>query len=107
VCARNFTSLRSLDWKAHVYGDASIEIEQACTQARLSLRRIPWSEAAGKTGIARNAFYYTLSGRTVMSVWPLRAMSPPLRAYRARFGLVFAKARRSPPEADAIRLGQG
>jgi hypothetical protein len=53
----NFASLRSLDWQAHVYGDASIEIEQACTQAGLSLRRFSWSEAAGKTGIARNAFY--------------------------------------------------
>jgi hypothetical protein len=29
-----------------------------------------------------------------------------LRAYRARFGLVFAKKRRLPPEADAIRSGQ-
>src|SRR5437763_7673299 len=34
-----------------------LRIEQACAQAGLSLRRFPWSDAAGKTGIARNAFY--------------------------------------------------
>ena len=101
----NFASLRSLDWQAHVYGDASIEIEQACTQAGLSLRRFPWSEAAGKTGIARNAFYLVRPDGYV-GLAAASDVADTLRAYQARFGLVFAKARRSPPEADAIRSGQ-
>ena len=97
----NFASLRSLDWQAHVYGDASIETEQACTQAGLSLRRFPWSEAASKTGIARNAFYLVRPDGYV-GLAAASDVADTLRAYRARFGLVFAKARRSPPEADAM-----
>jgi hypothetical protein len=100
----NFASLRSLDWQAHVYGDASIEIEQACTQAGLSLRRFPWSEAASKTGIARNAFYLVRPDGYV-GLAAASDVADTLRAYRARFGLVFAKARRSQPEADAILSG--
>ena len=100
----NFASLRSLDWQAHVYGDASIEIEQACTRAGPSMRRFPWSEAAGKTGIARNAFYLVRPDGYV-GLAAASDVADTFRAYRARFGLVFAKARRSPPEADAIRSG--
>jgi len=101
----NFASLRSLDWQAHVYGDAGIEIEHACTQAGLSLRRFPWSEAVGRTGIARNAFYLVRPDGYV-GLAAASDVADTFRAYRARFGLVFAKARRSPPEADAIRSGQ-
>src|SRR5580704_1719792 len=100
----NFASLRSLDWQAHVYGDAGIEIEHACTQAGLSLRRFPWSEAVGRTGIARNAFYLVRPDGYV-GLAAVSDVADTLRAYRARFGLVFAKARRSPPEADAVHSG--
>src|SRR4051812_17729473 len=48
----NFASLRSLNWQAHVYGEAHTEIERACALAALSLKRFPWSEAASKAGIA-------------------------------------------------------
>jgi 2-polyprenyl-6-methoxyphenol hydroxylase-like FAD-dependent oxidoreductase len=100
----NFASLRSLDWQAHVYGDASIEIEQACTQAGLSLRRFPWSDAAGKTGITRNAFYLVRPDGYV-GLAAVSNVADALRAYLARFDLVFAKARRSPLEADAAHSG--
>jgi hypothetical protein len=69
------------------------------------LRRFSWSEAAGKTGIARNAFYLVRPDGYV-GLAAVSDVADTLRAYRARFGLVFAKARRSPPEADAIRSGQ-
>ena len=87
----NFASLRSLDWQAHVYGDASIETEQACTQAGLSVRRFPWSEAAGKTGIARNAFYLVRPDGYV-GLAAASDIVAELQDYQTRFNIAFAKA---------------
>jgi len=102
--ADNFASLRSLDWQAHVYGTASIAIEQVCTQAKLSLRRFPWSQAARKAGIARDAFYLVRPDAYV-GLAAADDVADKLLAYQARLGLVFADAEQSPPEADPTRSG--
>jgi 2-polyprenyl-6-methoxyphenol hydroxylase-like FAD-dependent oxidoreductase len=101
----NFVSLRSLDWQAHIYGDASIAIEQVCTQAKLSLRRFPWNEAAGKAGIARDAFYLVRPDGYI-GLAAANDVADKLLAYQTRHGLVFADANRSPPEAEATRSGR-
>jgi 2-polyprenyl-6-methoxyphenol hydroxylase-like FAD-dependent oxidoreductase len=84
----NFASLRSLDWQAHVYGEVTAEIDRACERAELSLRRYPWSEAAGKSGVARDAFYLV---RPDGYVGLAAASGAPaaLRDYQARFNLAF------------------
>ena len=89
--ADNFGSLRRLDWQAHVYGEASSEVEQACAQAKLSLQRFPWSEAASKVGLARGALYLVRPDGYVGLAAASDAAA--LRGYQARLGLRFADAR--------------
>jgi 2-polyprenyl-6-methoxyphenol hydroxylase-like FAD-dependent oxidoreductase len=94
----NFTGLRSLDWQAHVYGHASAEIEQACNQAGLGLRRFPWTPVAAKTGLARDAFYLVRPDGYV-GLAASKDVANNLRMYQDRFKLVFTEAAGSPPEA--------
>src|SRR5258708_36448183 len=39
----NFTPLESLSWQAHVYGNASAVIRDACASDGLSLHELEWS----------------------------------------------------------------
>jgi hypothetical protein len=55
--ADNFTSLQTLDWQVHVYGEASPELSQACQARGLDLRRIPWAPGMRKTGVKQDALY--------------------------------------------------
>src|SRR5262249_26938477 len=87
----NFASLRSLDWQAHVYGEVTAEIDRACERAGLSVRRFPWSEAAGKSGIARDAFYLVRPDGYV-GLAATGDAPAAFRAYQARLGLAFAEA---------------
>jgi 2-polyprenyl-6-methoxyphenol hydroxylase-like FAD-dependent oxidoreductase len=91
----NFERLRSLNWQGHVYGAATADVEQACASAELSLQRFPWSEAVGKAGIARGAFYLV---RPDGYVGLAAASNAPaaLRDYQASFGLAFAEVGRVP-----------
>jgi hypothetical protein len=79
------------------------EIEQACT-GRAELAAVSWSGPPARTGIARNAFYLVRPDGYV-GLAAVSDVADTLRAYRARFTLILAQARRSPPEADAIRSG--
>jgi hypothetical protein len=101
----NFTGLRDLDWQAHVHGDASIEVERACAEAGLILPRFPWSDAAAKAGIARDAFYLVRPDGYV-GLAAASDVADRLRAYQARHGLVFAKTGRSLPDVDASCRGR-
>jgi hypothetical protein len=89
----NFACLDCLSWQAHVYGAASAEIEQACAQAGLALERFPWSEAARKAGIARDAFYLVRPDGYI-GLAAASDVGDALRDYQARLGLVFAKSGR-------------
>jgi hypothetical protein len=96
----NFASLRSLDWQAHVYGEAHTEIERACALAALSLERFPWSEAASRAGIARDALYVV---RPDGYVGLAAASDAPtaLRAYQTELSLTFGEVARPLPQAGA------
>jgi 2-polyprenyl-6-methoxyphenol hydroxylase-like FAD-dependent oxidoreductase len=86
----NFESLRSLKWQAHVYGDTSVEVQRISAQTGLSLERFPWSEAAGRAGLARDTLYVVRSDGYV----GLIACGDPLVAlkeYQTRFGLDFGR----------------
>jgi 2-polyprenyl-6-methoxyphenol hydroxylase-like FAD-dependent oxidoreductase len=53
----NFAPLTSLDWQVHVYGEATAELRTACQNRQLPLHVFPWSVAARRTGLRRNAVY--------------------------------------------------
>jgi 2-polyprenyl-6-methoxyphenol hydroxylase-like FAD-dependent oxidoreductase len=55
--ADNFTPLESLDWQAHVYGEASADIRTACDQRKLPLHVFAWRPAMSRTGLQRDAVY--------------------------------------------------
>jgi 2-polyprenyl-6-methoxyphenol hydroxylase-like FAD-dependent oxidoreductase len=53
----NFAPLTSLDWQAHVYGDATPEIRAVCEGRRLSLHVFPWRPEMSRAGLRRNAVH--------------------------------------------------
>jgi 2-polyprenyl-6-methoxyphenol hydroxylase-like FAD-dependent oxidoreductase len=57
VVRDNFEPLASLDWQAHIYGDASSAMVDACSQLGLPLHTFPWSSTAGRAGLRRGALY--------------------------------------------------
>jgi len=85
----NFASLRSLAWQAHIYGEAGPQAKQACTQSSLSLCQFPWSEAAGRAGLARDAFYLVRPDGYVGLI-ATTDIAGALKEYQTRLGLVFA-----------------
>lgn len=53
----NFAPLRTLDWQAHVYGDATPELKEACERRKLGLHVFPWRAEMHQAGLQRNALY--------------------------------------------------
>ena len=53
----NFAALTSVNWQAHVYGDASSEIQAICNKRKLSLHVFPWCSEMSRAGLRRNAVY--------------------------------------------------
>ncbi len=90
----NFYGLRSLNWQAHVYGEASVEMKKACDQVGLSLRCFSWCDAAHKAGLARNALYLVRPDGYVGLAAPSDAGA--IREYQARHGLVFTSGEIAP-----------
>ena len=53
----NFAPLQSLDWQAHIYGDAAPDVVAACAARGLPLHIFPWRPEAHEHGLAENALY--------------------------------------------------
>jgi FAD binding domain len=53
----NFAPLTSLDWQAHVYGDATSEVKAVCGLRKIQLCIFPWRREMGRAGLQRNAVY--------------------------------------------------
>jgi 2-polyprenyl-6-methoxyphenol hydroxylase-like FAD-dependent oxidoreductase len=53
----NFAPLATLDWQAHVYGDARAELGDTCRRLGIALHTFAWNDAASRAGLARNALY--------------------------------------------------
>jgi hypothetical protein len=64
------------------------------------LLRFPWSEAAGKSGIAHDAFYLVRPDGYV-GLATAGDAAAALRNYQARLGLTFAEVGHTLPEAGA------
>ena len=53
----NFTPLTSLNWQAHVYGDAAPQLQSVCDGRNLALRVFPWRPEMRRAGLRRDALY--------------------------------------------------
>jgi 2-polyprenyl-6-methoxyphenol hydroxylase-like FAD-dependent oxidoreductase len=53
----NFVSLASLDWQAHVYGEARPDLVEACARLRLPLYSCAWQPEMRRAGLKRGALY--------------------------------------------------
>jgi hypothetical protein len=53
----NFDPLVSLDWQAHVYGDAPAGVAKLCAVRGLPLHAFDWQPQFRKAGLKRGAVY--------------------------------------------------
>ena len=54
---RERSRAKPLQWQAHVYGTAREGLGDACRNLGLSLHTLPWSDAAARAGLAKDALY--------------------------------------------------
>ena len=55
--ADNFSTLTSLDWQVHIYGNAVPEIRAVCAERHLALHEFGWQAAMKGVGLRRDALY--------------------------------------------------
>ena len=53
----NLASLSPPAWQVHVYGDATAAVRSVCQARQLPLCTFPWSSAAARAGLKRDALY--------------------------------------------------
>ncbi|MEP7064509.1 MAG: FAD-dependent monooxygenase [Gemmatimonadota bacterium] len=53
----NFTSLTSMEWQAHVYGEPRVAAKTTCAESGIPLHVFAWTPAAKRAGLERSAFY--------------------------------------------------
>lgn len=53
----NSAPLQSLDWQVHVYGAVGTSLREAVAACGLSLHVFPWTDAARRAGLERDAYY--------------------------------------------------
>ena len=90
--ADNFAPLRSLEWQAHVYGNASDDLEIACRDLDLPIHLFAWDHAAEKAGMEKNALYLVRPDGYV-ALASAGDSAGALRNYAARHRLRFQTAR--------------
>lgn len=83
----NYAPLTSLDWQVHVYGRATAELRAFAAGVRLPLYEWPWSGAARRAGLNRDALYLVRPDGHIG--WTRRAQDVGgLRGYLERYGIV-------------------
>jgi 2-polyprenyl-6-methoxyphenol hydroxylase-like FAD-dependent oxidoreductase len=55
--ADNFATLSSLEWQAHVYGEATPETRALCAERHLALHEFAWRSGMERAGVERDALY--------------------------------------------------
>jgi hypothetical protein len=89
----NFRALQSLDWQAHIYGDARDALQTFCQQLNLPLHRFEWNEVAKDAGIKRDALYLIRPDGYVAFACPEQDVDH-LKSYVSRHGLRFEEVPR-------------
>ncbi|HEY2178416.1 MAG TPA: FAD-dependent monooxygenase [Caulobacteraceae bacterium] len=84
----NFAPLKRLAWQGQVHGVPSADVTAACAAAGLALTTFPWSEAAARAGLARDAFHLVRPDGYLALVAANDA-ARGLAAYQALHGLKF------------------
>jgi 2-polyprenyl-6-methoxyphenol hydroxylase-like FAD-dependent oxidoreductase len=84
--ADNFAALRTLDWQAHVYGEADTDLRTACAAAGLTLREFARSPDAGDAGLEPGALYLVRPDGYV-GLAAHSASGPALRAFVREHGI--------------------
>ena len=92
VSEDNFRPLQSLAWQAHVYGDASSDVENACRNLSLPLHRFAWSEGAERAGFERGALYLVRPDGYVALAVHADTAAERLGAYATSHALRFVSA---------------
>lgn len=85
--ADNYAPLKSLEWQLHVYGTATAGLRQFAAGAKLPLHEWPWTGAARRAGLARDALYLVRPDGHIGFARRGQAIEG-LRAYLGRFGIV-------------------
>jgi len=80
----NFASLAERAWQAHVYGDASPYLRDACARAELPLVEFSWRPGMRRLGFVRDAVYVVRPDGHVGFVGASTALEP-LAAYLERW----------------------
>ncbi|MYM27636.1 NAD(P)-binding protein [Duganella sp. CY15W] len=86
----NFSSLQTLDWQIHVYGQASPVLTAAAQALRLPLHAYPWSEQAAHAGLLQDAAYLVRPDMHVALAMP-RQETDVLQELAVRFQLRFSR----------------
>ncbi len=84
----NFELLRSLDWQAHVYGEAHGDLEAACRELNLPLHSFPWNDGMKETGLKRDSLYLVRPDGYI-AVASSEQDTSQLRVFAERFHLRF------------------
>jgi hypothetical protein len=85
--ADNYAPLASLGWQVHVYGTAPAALREFATGVKLPLHEWPWTQAARRAGLERDATYLVRPDGHVGFARPEPDVDG-LRAYLGRFGIV-------------------
>jgi 2-polyprenyl-6-methoxyphenol hydroxylase-like FAD-dependent oxidoreductase len=85
--ADNFGPLKSLDWQVHVYGTAAGDLREFATRTRLPLHEWPWTAAARRAGLKKDAPYLVRPDGHVGFARGTPDVTG-LRVYLERFGIV-------------------
>jgi 2-polyprenyl-6-methoxyphenol hydroxylase-like FAD-dependent oxidoreductase len=89
----NFAPLRSMNWQAHVYGDADPVLQIACRELDVPLRAFAWNDGAKAAGLERHALYLVRPDGYI-ALAASGDVASRLRSFRERFNLRFRDAHR-------------
>ena len=85
----NFSPLASLKWQAHVYGEPSRGLDDACAEAGIALHRFSWQPSMGRAGLRKDALYLVRPDGHVALADP-SADAAVLRRYFGERGIMLA-----------------
>jgi 2-polyprenyl-6-methoxyphenol hydroxylase-like FAD-dependent oxidoreductase len=84
----NFEPLRSLDWQAHLYGEADKDVETTCRELHLPLHVFAFGDNAKDAGLMRGALYLVRPDGYI-ALASFEQIASELRTFVKQFHLCF------------------